>query len=92
MKYLFIIFISVLMFFSLPYSAKGQTFEFKTYNTSSGLPDNFIYAITQGANGFIWIGTSEGLVRYDGREFINFTETDSLAENFVQSLFVDSRR
>jgi len=91
MKYLFIIFISVLMFFSLPYSAKGQTFEFKTYNTSSGLPDNFIYAITQGADGFIWIGTSEGLVRYDGREFINFTETDSLAENFVQSLFVDSR-
>jgi len=79
------------MFTSVPGRVTGQTFEFKTYNTSSGLPDNFTYAITQGANGFIWIGTSEGLVRYDGREFVNFTENDSLSENFVQSLFVDSR-
>ncbi len=72
-------------------SVKGQTFEFKTYNSSNGLTDNFTYAITQGANGFIWIGTSEGLDRFDGREFVNFTTRDSLAENFVQSLFVDSK-
>jgi ligand-binding sensor domain-containing protein/serine phosphatase RsbU (regulator of sigma subunit) len=52
------------------------------------LPDNFIYSITQGHNGFIWIGTSEALVRYDGRDFVNFTENDSLAEKFIQSLFV----
>jgi len=91
MRHLIIIILSFLMFFPFAENAKGQTFEFKTYNTSSGLPDNFTYAITQGANGFIWIGTSEGLARYDGREFINFTIKDSLAENFVQSLFVDSR-
>ena len=74
-----------------PLKTTGQTFEFKIYDTSSGLPDNFIYSLTQGANGFIWIGTSEGLARYDGHEFVNFTVADSLAENFVQSLFVDSR-
>ncbi len=79
------------MFTLLPKSATAQTFEFKTYDTSVGLPDNFIYALTQGANGYIWVATSEGLARYDGREFENFTVKDSLAENFVQSLFVDSK-
>ncbi len=88
-----ILFLISLLFLLLvtQYKVAGQTFEFKTYNTSSGLPDNFIYAITQGANGYIWTGTSEGLVRYDGREFVNFTTNDSLSENFVQSLFVDSK-
>ncbi len=79
------------MFLSLQNSATGQTFEFKIYDTSTGLPDNFIYDLTQGVNGYIWVATSEGLARYDGREFENFTEKDSLAENFVQTLFVDSR-
>ena len=91
MKYILkniILLLSLLLFHPL---VNGQTFEFKTYNTANGLPDNFIYAITQGANGFIWIGTSEGLVRFDGREFVNFTTKDSLSENFVQSLFTDSK-
>ncbi len=91
MKHMLTIIVLLLMFLPITPKVTGQTFEFKTYNTSSGLPDNFTYAITQGANGFIWIGTSEGLVRFDGREFVTFTENDSLAENFVQSLFVDSR-
>jgi ligand-binding sensor domain-containing protein len=91
MKYFLIIIVSFLMFTLLPKSATAQTFEFKTYDTSVGLPDNFIYALTQGANGYIWVATSEGLARYDGREFENFTVKDSLAENFVQSLFVDSK-
>ena len=91
MKHILTTIALLLMLLPLTPKATGQTFEFKTYNSSSGLPDNFTYAITQGDNGFIWIGTSEGLVRFDGREFVNFTQNDSLAENFVQSLFVDSR-
>ncbi|NPA36756.1 MAG: SpoIIE family protein phosphatase [Chlorobi bacterium] len=91
MKRLLPILILFLTLTFVPVRLAGQTFEFKIYNTSSGLPDNFIYSLTQGANGFIWIGTSEGLARYDGHEFVTFTVADSLAENFIQSLYVDSK-
>ena len=34
-----------------------------------GIPQNFIYALHQDQNGFLWIGTGEGLARFDGRDF-----------------------
>ncbi len=37
-----------------------------------GLPGMTVYEITQDDLGFIWIGTADGLVRFDGREFIPF--------------------
>jgi len=38
----------------------------------NGLPDLKITAIAQDATGFLWIGTPNGLSRYDGTEFRNF--------------------
>ena len=34
-----------------------------------GLPSTFIYSIAQTADGFLWLGTSDGLVRFDGVQF-----------------------
>lgn len=34
-----------------------------------GLPSAFLYAITQTADGFLWLGTADGLVRFDGVQF-----------------------
>lgn len=39
------------------------------FDVSSGLPSNEIYSIKQDVNGFLWIGTDAGLVRYDGNSF-----------------------
>jgi ligand-binding sensor domain-containing protein len=38
----------------------------------NGLPSNDIRAITKGRNGFVWIGTHEGLCRFDGIQFHNY--------------------
>ena len=39
------------------------------FNSENGLPQNSIKGIKIDANGYIWVGTEGGLLRYDGREF-----------------------
>lgn len=56
------------------------------YTTKDGLPSNHIYKVTQDANGFIWIATDRGLVKYNGSEFKTFTTKNGLAINDVWGL------
>jgi ligand-binding sensor domain-containing protein/signal transduction histidine kinase len=41
----------------------------QTWSHQSGLPANAIYAICQSKDGFLWLGTKQGMVRFDGVEF-----------------------
>lgn len=47
---------------------------FDHLNTLDGLPSNTIYCAMQDKDGFMWIGTRDGLCRYDGRSFIRLSE------------------
>ena len=58
------------------------------YDNKSGLPTSEANAIAQTQEGFIWIGSYSGLIRYDGNTFQNLS-TDSGISSVV-SLFVDS--
>jgi ligand-binding sensor domain-containing protein len=71
------------------YSATSQTFDFKVYNSSIGLPQNYVYAVKQDHNGFIWVATAEGVSRYDGISFKNYTDRDSLADIFTRSIYIN---
>jgi ligand-binding sensor domain-containing protein/signal transduction histidine kinase len=53
-----------------------------------GLPQNTVQAIAQTADGYVWLGTEGGLVRYNGREFVSFSmETEAaFRSNSVTSL------
>ncbi len=66
----------------------AQSYDFKSFDSDVGLPQNFVYCLAQDNKGYLWIGTGEGLVRYDGIQFKTFTQADSLSSDFVQSLFV----
>src|SRR5690349_17051331 len=44
-------------------------YECLTWRVQNGLPARGINAITQDKEGFLWLGTQRGLVRYDGLEF-----------------------
>ena len=46
----------------------------KTYSTRHGLPSNSVSDIIQDDKGFIWACTQQGVVRYDGQEFIVFND------------------
>lgn len=52
--------------------AQQKNYSFIRYTTAQGLCDNTIQSITQDSRGFIWIGTNEGLSRFDGKNFKNF--------------------
>ncbi len=44
------------------------------WQTEEGLPQNAIQAITQTRDGYLWVGTPVGLVRFDGVRFTVFKE------------------
>ncbi|MDX1700652.1 MAG: two-component regulator propeller domain-containing protein, partial [Melioribacteraceae bacterium] len=49
-----------------------QNFQFKHITIDQGLSSNRVHSFGQDKNGFIWIGTPEGLQRFDGYEFKTF--------------------
>ncbi len=82
----------LLSFFLLLVVVKGfsQNFSFNEYGIEDGMAQNFIYSIDQDAKGYLWIGTGEGLCRYDGQNFKTYTTKDGLAEDIVTSTFIGS--
>lgn len=65
----------------------------QTWKSENGLPQNTITAITQTPDGFIWLGSREGLIRFDGREFIeyNSNNTPGLKNNDIRTLLTDTK-
>ena len=58
------------------------------YDNTNGLPTAEANAIVQTSEGFIWIGSYGGLIRYDGNTFVRMDSTTGVAS--VVSLYVDS--
>lgn len=68
----------------LLFSLKGfSQFKITHYNTKNGLPHDLTYQLIEDSQGYVWFGTDNGLVKYDGRNFINFDHLKGLNSNFV---------
>ena len=67
--------------------AFGQRYTFKDY--SDGLGNLNIMCMLQDRTGFLWMGTQNGLFRYDGTRFLEFGRPDGLAGTFVNALALD---
>ncbi len=76
------------------YNKSLDQFVYQIWNTSRGLPQNSITKIVQSEKGFIWFGTHEGLVRFDGVEFriFNHHNVPQLESNKITSLVEDQER
>jgi ligand-binding sensor domain-containing protein/tRNA A-37 threonylcarbamoyl transferase component Bud32 len=64
------------------------------WDDDNGLPQNTVRTLLQTGDGYLWIGTEEGLARFDGLKFASFDSTNTLEirNNFIFTLFEDSRR
>jgi len=71
--------------------AWGEDYLVRNWQTEDGLPDNTVTAIQQTGDGYLWIGTFNGLVRFDGVQFKVFdsVNTPALPSSRILSLSVD---
>jgi len=65
----------------------------EVWQTEQGLPQNTVQAIAEMPDGYLWLGTREGLARFDGVRFTVFDirTTPELGHNFVLCLLADSK-
>ena len=63
----------------------------QVWQTEDGLPQNTVETILQSRDGYLWLGTQEGLVRFDGGRFRVFNKwnTPQIRSNFIRALFED---
>ncbi|XXF77854.1 two-component regulator propeller domain-containing protein [Myxococcaceae bacterium GXIMD 01537] len=63
-----------------------------TWTSENGLPQNSVFAVTQTRDGYLWLGTWEGLVRFDGVRFTTFDRrnTPELRGQAVLALLEDA--
>src|SRR6266545_2044497 len=61
------------------------------WSVDRGLPDSAVFAIVQTRDGYLWVGTTEGLARFDGLRFVVFDKanTPAIRHNQIQALFED---
>ncbi|MFZ6010308.1 MAG: ligand-binding sensor domain-containing protein [Bacteroidota bacterium] len=75
--------------FSQPYK-----FRFHSYNTEHGLPSTTVNTLTEDVHGFIWIGTHDGLCRFDANSFKTFRKTNDndngLSNNQITALLAEA--
>lgn len=63
---------------------------FRKISLEAGLSQSNVTAILKDQQGFIWVGTQNGLNRYDAYQFRTFTTLDGLREGYVSTLFQSS--
>ena len=78
----------------LPGSGDLDELSYQTWQTENGLPQNTVHSILQTSDGYIWLATEGGLVRFDGFKFVVFDSrnTAALRTNNVRSLAEGSER
>jgi signal transduction histidine kinase/ligand-binding sensor domain-containing protein len=95
-RYLSIIilnFIFLFLFSESGVSGQPKRLRFVQLTPDDGLSSSIITCISQDFKGLVWIGTPDGLNRYDGLKFVlykhNINDSTSLSDNVVQTLFED---
>ena len=76
-----------------PVPESPPTFIIKTWENDEGLPQNSVIAMVQTRDGYLWLGTLNGLARFDGQSFATFDEsnTPGLPSSAIVSLFEDRK-
>ena len=71
-------------------SVVAQEYDLKSYSEGDGLSSAVVYSITQDELGYLWLGTSYGLNKFDGQKFKQFYTNDGLLDNRVSKVNIDN--
>jgi len=74
---------------ALPPAVAAPNYFTRTWQVEQGLPQNKVTAVVQTADGYVWVGTYNGLARFDGVRFTVFDDnnTPELRSSRITSLF-----
>src|SRR5467141_1976031 len=66
-------------------------YRFSSWTVDNGLPQNTVYDIRQTRDGYLWLTTFDGLVRFDGVRFTVFdkSNTPAITNNRITALYED---
>ena len=68
--------------------------DFMVYGNNNGLPASLYYSVCQSSDGYLWIGSSSGLVRFDGKRYeifvSDYADTNTIADNVIVDLMEDN--
>lgn len=86
--------VCIVFFFSINcITAQLPRLTFKHLNLARGLSNSTVEVLFQDSRGFIWIGTRDGLNRYDGSEVVVFkndvNDPNSISDNYITSIIED---
>ena len=73
--------------------SQAPKLKFKHISTEQGLSNSTIESVYQDKRGFIWLGTRDGLNRYDGYQMVVYRfdpkDTNSISDNYIQYIYED---
>ncbi|MBL0913532.1 MAG: hypothetical protein IBJ09_14285, partial [Bacteroidia bacterium] len=81
----------LLFILSAALSAQKQLAPVRHFDIFSGLPAKTLYNMCVDKRGFIWLAAENGLFRFDGQRFYQYTTRDGLCDNEIIEIFCDSK-
>jgi len=91
-KYYFAFFFFIFLSVLIPVASKADGYKSKYFTSEKGLAQDYVQNIVQDDRGFLWLGTNNGLSRFDGIQFVNFLPKDTTGNSYdISSSFKDSK-
>jgi ligand-binding sensor domain-containing protein len=91
MKYSKLYFLTIILILICTPELFSQTPPYYHYTSSEGLASSQVYEMMQDREGYMWFATANGVSRFDGHKFTNFTTKDGLNSNSIICLTEGSR-
>ncbi len=79
------------LFCLLSFSLQSSVPLFTSFNKNEGLDNKFIKAIAEDNYGYIWVGTTSGIYKFNSDKFIKLTVNKKLENVHVSDLFIDNK-
>jgi signal transduction histidine kinase/ligand-binding sensor domain-containing protein/CheY-like chemotaxis protein/HPt (histidine-containing phosphotransfer) domain-containing protein len=77
-------------------AAEAPTLILQDLTTADGLPQGSVYSTLQDSQGFVWLATEDGLIRFDGRELLRYAysprSVNGLPGNFIYQIVEDTHQ
>ena len=90
------IFFTILLSLSYIISINAQSTRFKRFSEEDGFPPSTVLSLHQDRTGFLWIGTTDGIYRYDGNTFKEYryqkNNENAISNNHIRCIAEDQQQ